>query len=120
MGGATQTSRDQKARWMARREAELAAQRVTIRCAHCTGRRFQTTGVFHSARARFHEHMQAEHPDVPLQQLAGDQRTRLRIAGRLKTSGVNTGYYGRREFSDQQELDAREQLRTQRRREDAA
>lgn len=100
------------------RERELSKQRVTVRCAHCTGkgnhgrigRPFQFTGPVHEAQQRFAEHRARAHPELPTLEAKAKAQRRLQrqVPGVSRTRG---GYHARREFLDPDELREREVLR---------
>jgi hypothetical protein len=103
------------------RAAELAKQRVTVRCAHCTGpgnhgrigRPFQYTGPILEAQQRFAQHRARAHPELPgLEQIRVQQRRHRRDGVTKQASGQFVVSYGtRREFATPEELREREELR---------
>ncbi len=114
MARAGQGARIKRA-WAEQHERELAKQRVTVRCAHCTGsgRGFKFTGSIAEAGARFADHRARAHPELaPLEQIRASQRRHRRVEVTKQAAGqVTVGYTGRREFASPEELREREELR---------
>jgi hypothetical protein len=104
----------------AARELDLAKQRVTVRCAHCSGRGngsrrgrpFQFTGPIREAHERFAVHRAEAHPELtPLDKLQTSQKRTQRRAVGGKMSAPREGNYAKREFQTAEELREREALR---------
>src|SRR5262249_34476826 len=88
----------------------IAAQHITVRCAHC--RRFRYDGPLLGAQQQFAAHRADKHPELqPLALVKAEQKKARRIANSQRRPSASNMFQNRRDQSTVRELAEREQLR---------